>query len=90
MSARVVVKVVPGSSRTCVAGWLGDVLKVRVAAPPERGQANAAVEKLLAEQLDVSRSAVSIVAGAASTKKVVEIAGLSRDEVRRRLDARSV
>ena len=27
-------KVVPGSSRTAVAGTLGDMIKIRVAAPP--------------------------------------------------------
>ena len=29
------LKVMPGASRTEVAGWLGDVLKVRVSAQPE-------------------------------------------------------
>ncbi len=38
------LKVVPKSSRDCIAGWLGDALKVRVRAPAERGKANAAVE----------------------------------------------
>lgn len=42
------LKVVPGASRAGVAGALGDRLKVRVAAPPEGGKANAAVEALLA------------------------------------------
>ena len=45
---RLQLKVVPGSSKDEVAGWLGDALKVRVGAPAERGRANAAVEKLVA------------------------------------------
>ncbi len=41
------LKVVPGASRTGIAGVLGDRLKLRVAAPPEGGRANRAVEELL-------------------------------------------
>jgi len=33
-SARFAVKVVPGSSRDQIVGWLGDTLKIKVAAPP--------------------------------------------------------
>jgi uncharacterized protein (TIGR00251 family) len=79
------LKVVPGSSRTQIAGWLGDALRVKVAAPPERGKANAAVEELLAEVLGLPRGAVKIVSGATSARKVVEIVGLSEAEIRRRL-----
>ena len=34
------VKVVPASSRTCIAGLLGGMLKVKLAAPAEKGKAN--------------------------------------------------
>lgn len=79
------VKVVPGSSRDCIAGWLGDALKVRVSAPPERGKANAAVEAIVAEALGVPRECVRIVAGQTSARKVLEISGLTGAEIRRRL-----
>ena len=79
------VKVVPGASRSGVAGWLGETLKVRVSAPPERGRANAAVEQVLATALDLPRDRVRIVAGASSPRKLVEIADLSEAEVLRRL-----
>ena len=42
------VKAVPGAKRDAIAGALGDRLKIRVAAPPEDGQANAAIRALLA------------------------------------------
>ena len=48
---RLPVKVVPGAARSEVAGRLGAAVKVRVAAPPEGGQANRAVCALLAERL---------------------------------------
>lgn len=85
VSSRLSVKVVPGSSRSEIAGWLGDALRVRVTAPPERGKANAAVESLLSEVLGLSSGSVRIVAGSSSPRKIVEIVGLSESEVRRRL-----
>ncbi|WP_371293788.1 DUF167 domain-containing protein [Haliea sp.] len=75
------MKVVPGASRSEMSGWLGDMLKIRVPAPPENGKANAAVEALLAEKLGVPRSAVTIIAGKVAQRKVVEIQGLSLSEV---------
>ncbi|HSD71700.1 MAG TPA: DUF167 domain-containing protein, partial [Thermoanaerobaculia bacterium] len=45
------IKVVPGTSRSEIVGALGDRLKVRVAAPPERGKANDALVALLREWL---------------------------------------
>lgn len=83
---RLRLKVVPGSSRTCIAGWLGDVLRVRVTAPPEHGKANAAVEALLREALALPAGHVRVAAGHSSPRKVVEIVGLAEAELRRRLD----
>jgi uncharacterized protein YggU (UPF0235/DUF167 family) len=51
---KLTIKVVPASSQNGLAGWLGDTLKVRVTAPPERGKANAAAEATIAEALGVS------------------------------------
>lgn len=81
------MKVVPGSSRSCLAGWLGDTLKLRVAAPPERGKANAAVEALLDAALLLPSGSARVVAGQTSPRKTVEIAGLTDAEVRERLAA---
>jgi uncharacterized protein (TIGR00251 family) len=79
------VKVVPGSSREGIAGWLGDSLKVRVQAPAERGKANAAVERIVAEALGVPETCARIVMGRGSARKLIEISGLSESEVHRRL-----
>jgi len=73
MTSRISVKVVPGASADEIVGWIGDVLKVRVSAPPERGRANAAVCALLAKALRVTDSQVTVVAGGASPRKIVEI-----------------
>jgi len=83
--SRLAIKVVPGASRDGIAGWLGDALKVRVSAPPEKGRANAAVENLIATALAVPRSDVRIVSGHGAARKVVEIDRLDESEVRERL-----
>ena len=41
--AKVAVKVVPRASRDEVVGWLGDRLKIKIAAPPQDGRANDAL-----------------------------------------------
>ena len=84
-SCKFPIKVVPGSSRTDIAGWLGDTLKVRVSAPPERGKANAAVEALLNETLGLARGSAKIVSGSTSQRKMVQIRGLSESEFRQKL-----
>ncbi len=81
------VKVVPGSSRTRVDGWLGDSLKIRVTAQPEKGRANEAVGAVLAEALAIPKSEVSLSSGSSSTRKVFKINKLSHEEINARLSA---
>lgn len=71
------LKIVPGASRSCVAGILGDALKLRVAAPPEKGRANAAVVQLLARVLAVPSTDVSIVRGLTQPRKTAMVRGVA-------------
>ena len=80
------IKVVPGASRTEIAGWMGDALRVRVAAPPEKGKANREAERLLSRVLGLPEGSVRVTSGAASQWKVVEVQGLSRDQIIDRLN----
>jgi uncharacterized protein (TIGR00251 family) len=79
------VKVVPGASRTKVAGLWGAALKLAVAAPPEGGQANGAVTRLLAEVLGVKPAQVSIVGGLTKPLKRIAVAGQTSARARVRL-----
>ena len=54
-------------------------------AAAERGRANDAVVRLLADTLGVPRDAVCLVAGRTSRDKVVEISGLDPADVHRTL-----
>jgi uncharacterized protein YggU (UPF0235/DUF167 family) len=62
-------------------------LKVKLNAAPVDGAANDELVDLLAEWLGVAPRAVTIVQGAAARSKLVEVAGISADQVRRRADA---
>jgi uncharacterized protein len=81
------LRVAPGASRPGVVGRHGDAWKVRVAPAPERGKANDAVLDLLAQTLSLPRSSVTLVSGAGSRDKIVELAGIEPDEIERRLAA---
>jgi uncharacterized protein (TIGR00251 family) len=72
---RLTVRVAPKASRSRVVGLADGALKVAVAAPPEDGKANAALVETLAEALGVARRDVALAAGAASRRKLVDVAG---------------
>ncbi|MEI7430238.1 MAG: DUF167 domain-containing protein [Betaproteobacteria bacterium] len=63
----------PGAKKTEVAGLYGDALKIRLAAPPVDGKANAALIDFVAQRLGVAKSAVSLKSGLSSRRKVLEI-----------------
>lgn len=79
------IKVVPGSSRNHIAGWLGESLKIRVTANPEKGKANDAVVTLLADTLKIPKQDITLSSGAPSPRKVFKINELSHSEIKSRL-----
>ncbi len=75
------IKVIPGSREDRIVGLVGDALKVRLSAPPERGKANEALICLLASRLGVSRSKVRIVSGHTTHLKRVAVDGMTSGQV---------
>ncbi|MCD4651221.1 MAG: DUF167 domain-containing protein [Candidatus Cloacimonetes bacterium] len=74
-------KVVPGSSKTAIAGVLDGMVKIKVAAPPEKGKANAAIIDLLAKRLGLKKNAISIVSGKTSPIKQVRVEGVLAENI---------
>ena len=63
----------PGAKRTDIAGTHGNALKVRLAAPPVDGKANAELLRFLAAAFAVPLRNATLLRGAASRAKVVKI-----------------
>jgi uncharacterized protein (TIGR00251 family) len=85
VTTRLTLRVSPGATRPGIVGRHGAGWKVRVAAAPEDGKANAAVVRLLAETVGVPARDVSILAGHASRDKTVQLTGIDERETERRL-----
>jgi len=79
------VRVQPRARKSAIVGELGDALKIALTAPPVEGRANEACIEFLAEFLKVPRSSITIAAGETSRNKIIRIAGMSAEELRRRL-----
>lgn len=75
----------PGAKKTEIAGEYGDALKIRLAAPPVDGKANAALVGFVAERLGLAKSAVTLKSGQTSRRKVLEIVDAPPDAVERLL-----
>jgi hypothetical protein len=86
-TTRLRLRVSPGAGRTGIVGRHGEAWKVRVSDAPERGRANEAVLRLLAERLDVKPSQIALVSGRTGRDKIVELRGVDLADVERRLEA---
>jgi uncharacterized protein (TIGR00251 family) len=81
------VKIVPGSnSPTRISGLFGEMLKIKVAAPPEKGKANQCLIDFLAKKLGVKRNAVNIISGNTKPVKRVQISGMSPETLLQKLN----
>jgi uncharacterized protein (TIGR00251 family) len=83
---RVAVQIQPNAKRTEVVGLLDDALKIKLAAQPIEGKANEALVKWLAGALGVSRSAVTLTHGQTNKKKLLEVMGVTVEDVGRLLN----
>lgn len=70
---RIYLKVIPRASQNEIVQTGEGNFKVKVTAAPERGKANAAVQKMLAEHFGVALGQVKIIAGKSSSQKIVDI-----------------
>jgi uncharacterized protein (TIGR00251 family) len=78
-----VVKVQPRARKNAITGVVGDALKLALTAPPVDGRANEACTEFFAELFGVPRSAVVIISGQSSRRKVVRVAGAQAEQLRK-------
>lgn len=77
----------PGAKKSELVGRHGDALKIRLAAPPVDGQANAALVAFLAAKVGAGRAAINVISGQTSRAKRVRISGLPLQDIATRLGA---
>ena len=82
---RLTVRVTPNASRSEITGVREGVLQIKIAAPPVEGKANKELVEFLSEALGVRKSAVIIVKGQTGRKKIIEVEGMGREEILKRL-----
>ena len=70
---RIYVKVTPRAGKNEVVKVSEGEYKVKVTAPPEKGKANDAVIKILAEYFDAPKSSITIIGGKSTRVKLIEI-----------------
>jgi uncharacterized protein (TIGR00251 family) len=75
----------PGAKKTEVVGPHGDALKIRLAAPPVDGKANAVLIAFLVQRLGVSRQAIVLKSGHGARIKQISVAAVREEHVRERL-----
>lgn len=82
---RIRVRVHPGAIGNKVVGISGDILRLKIAAPPYKGKANKELVTFLSQLLDISPGSINIIKGHTARDKVIAISGLERGEVLKRL-----
>lgn len=80
--ALLLVKVVPGASRTRVLGRYGDRIRIAVSAAAERGKANAELARFLAEAVGIRSRDVIVESGETSALKRIRLVGAAVEKVR--------
>ena len=84
-SATFSVRVMPRSAREEVAGVSGGDVRIRLTSPPVENRANEDLVRFLSRALDVPRRRVELVAGLRGRRKIVQVQGMTRPEIFRRL-----
>ena len=81
------VRAQPGARRNAAVGIYAGRLKIAVTQAAEKGRANLAIERVLAKSLKLKKSQVRLNGGLTSPHKTFLVAGLSIDELQRRIAA---
>ena len=83
---RIRVHAQPGAKQSRIAGAYGETVKIAVATPPVAGKANKALQKLLAQWLNVSASSVALASGMTGREKQFVVSGVSPEDAKEMLE----
>lgn len=83
--AKISLHVYPNAPRNQVVGFEDGVLRLKIAAPPLKGQANRELVAFLSRLLGVSKGSLAILKGHTSRNKLISVSGFSQEEVIKRL-----
>jgi uncharacterized protein (TIGR00251 family) len=75
------IKVIPRSSINKIAGFEGNILRVKVTSAPIGGLANKDLIQLLSKRLRVAKEKVEIISGHTSRVKTVKFHDISKDDL---------
>ncbi len=79
------IRAQPGARKNGITGEHDGRLKVAVTQAAEKGKANAAIQKVLAKELGLKKSQLSLVSGPTSPLKVFLIGGVGLQELQSRI-----
>ena len=75
------VKVTPRSSQNKIVSWDGEILKVRLKAVPEKGNANKELITFLSKELKIPQKQIVIAHGHRGRQKRLEFLGISKEDL---------
>jgi len=81
------VQAQPRARRNTIAGEHAGALKVAVTQVPEKGRANQAIQEVLAAQLRLRKSQITLLSGGTSPRKRFLLTDISREDLLARLTA---
>ena len=81
MKTTLSVKVTPRSSQNKIVSWDGEILKVRLKAVPEKGNANKELIAFLSKELKIPRKQIVIAHGHKGRQKCLEFIGIPKEDL---------
>lgn len=79
------VKVIPGGRKDCICGTYDGMVKIRIAAPAEKGKANKSLIDFLAQTAGVRKNCLRIISGQTNPVKRIQISGITAEQLINRL-----
>jgi uncharacterized protein (TIGR00251 family) len=86
----ILVRAQPGARQNGITGEHDGALKVAVTQAPEKGKANKALVSVIAKELGLKKSQVSLLSGKTSPRKKFLLSGCGDSEIRESLSKRDL